>query len=178
MEILSHFVREFIQPIYMVKRSLTPHWNQNGVPCVIKYLIFWYTENLPAQGQKRGARFFIFKYDLVRDFFWYVNYSAKTDMENHYTSVGEWKWYWPLVLVPVGSNPGASNKCLNVLFIAITKNFEFLCMTFHHTSIANYFVVLWFFCWTSPPRIFFYALVKPICHQFYWTPNQKIVWNL
>ena len=121
MEILSHFVREFIQPIYMVKRSLTPHWNQNGVPCVIKYLIFWYTENLPAQGQKRGARFFIFKYDLVRDFFWYVNYSAKTDMENHYTSVGEWKCYWPLVLVPVGSNPGASNKCLNVLFIAITK---------------------------------------------------------
>ena len=121
MEIFSHFVREFIQPIYMVKRSLTPHWNQNGVPCVIKYLIFWYTENLPAQGQKRGARFFIFKYDLVRDFFWYVNYSAKTDMENHYTSVGEWKWYWPLVLVPVGSNPGASNKCLNVLFIAITK---------------------------------------------------------
>ena len=121
MEILSHFVREFIQPIYMVKRSLTPHWKQNGVPCVMEYLIFWYTENLPAQGQKRGARFFIFKYDLVRDFFWYVNYSAKTDMENHYTSVGEWKWYWPLVLVPVGSNPGASNKCLNVLFIAITK---------------------------------------------------------
>ena len=40
MEILSRFVREFIQPIYMIEKSFAPRSNQNGVPCVNKYFIF------------------------------------------------------------------------------------------------------------------------------------------